>query len=535
MKRFLSLFIALILVFSMFAVTAVAFAEDTVTPGEDVTPGGDTEDEAARKIEFAASEFKSYVFDGYSSTIEMSKTFMLDGKINIPDGEGTKEVVWYQNQEILHKIFPEINYIELKDEDFDENEEATLTLTYSGLPEASGEEAGAAEDETKVKKYHATEHVTLDKTPTQEGKIFDGWEIKFDGRASEYENYRFAEGFTFNMPKANVEIIAHWIDKAEEGAEQQKTVDLYANDVIYVLYNSSDSRESMDKWERCLVTKTFSVTTDGWWEFRFAVGDGIRLAETDHVFDWDKDILATTYDNVQKQITEKEKSGGKFTKAEEAELLKEDYTLRCRTEDTTNPEIKLSSTMENKQTEGLTAGTTYSISTALDIEDASSTTVTYVVYKKVGDVEGAENGWLLIYDSKTGTVTEGYEDNISTSGVITPLEEDITGEDVYKIVYTAVDRYGNHGVKAGDETKAEYHPEMLLKVKAKVVEPGTSNPIEAWKIVLYVIAGLSAVGIVVLLCIKPKQADATDARYNASANETAEGGTDGEQGNSTQE
>ena len=50
---------------------------------------------------------------------------------------------------------------------------------------------------------------------------------------------------------------------------------------------------------------------------------------------------------------------------------------------------------------------------------------------------------------------------------------------------------------------------------AKGRESCANSKAEAWKIVLYVIAGLSALGIIVLLCIKPKEQKA-DARYNVA-------------------
>lgn len=287
------------------------------------------------------------------------------------------------------------------------------------------------------------------------------------------------------------------------------------NDVFYVLYCSpSDAPQAdMKDWSHCVATGTFSVTTDGYWLFRFAVVDGAKASEKNYTFDW-ADVLATSYDNVQNAIDDDDDA----TDPDDEENL----TLVSSASDTTNPVVSLSSSMETKQQDGLTVGTNYSISTSLNIEDCSSTTVTYVVYKKVGaGVEGADNeGWLQIYDSSktvsSERVTEGFEDNISTSGVITPLEEDVTGEYVYKIVYTVKDSAGYYGV---DDDGELFNPVLMLKVNAKEVT-SEEKAIEAWKIVLYVIAGLSAVGIVVLLCIRPKQQKA-DARYNASVTEAS--------------
>lgn len=270
-------------------------------------------------------------------------------------------------------------------------------------------------------------------------------------------------------------------EENEEGEEEVVT----PNDKIYVEYcrPSDDPRDS--EWQTCAVTSTFSMTTAGDWYFRYAVVDGAKASEKSYTFD-------------------------------SADVLARSVAFNRNAKDTTNPVIELSNSMKDKHNAGLTSGTNYTVPTSLTVTDSSSTKTTYVVYKHVGSsVEGAENGWILIYDSKTSTVTEGYEDSISTTGTIKPTDDDVIGDFMYKIVYSVVDAYGNYGVKtAGDEN--EYHPELLLKVSFAPTEDTTN--VEAWKIVLYVIAGISAIGIAVLLCIKPKTEKA-DGRYNASATE----------------
>ena len=515
MKRFLSLFIALILAFSMFAVTAIAFAEDN--------EGGNTDDNesvATHEVSFDAAKFKSYVYENQIKVIEMSKTFMLDGKISIGDDE---EVVWYKNYKILHEIFPGINYIELKDEDFEEKDSSgengspeALLLYILDLPD--GVENADEIKAPDAKLYYVTQHVSLAKAPEVSGYLFAGWSIEYDGMPDEYKDNLFAADYKFNMPNVQVRATANWVKVAGEGEEQQPLPKTYANDQIYVLYTSSDSKEEMDKWDRCLVSNTFSVTTAGPWAFRFAVADGIKVSEKDHTFDWEDDILVTTFSNVLDEIEKGEMS--------EQQLLEIDYTLRCTAEDTTNPEVKLSTSMKNKVSEGLTVGTTYSISTALDIEDASSTTVYYVVYKFV------DGAWKQIFDSKKSEVAEGYEENISKSGVITPLASDVKSDKtaVYKIEYTVVDAYGYKGIHVDKDVEGDLPelPTMLLHVNAQPVAPKKMTALDAWKIVLYVIAGLSAIGIVVLLFIKPKQETAVDARYSASSEES-NGEVEGEQ------
>ncbi|MCX4286467.1 MAG: hypothetical protein OSJ68_04125 [Clostridia bacterium] len=246
-------------------------------------------------------------------------------------------------------------------------------------------------------------------------------------------------------------------------------------DKIYIEYRTPSEDPREEKWgDAKLVTSTFSVNTSGWWTFRYLIKD-----------------------------------------KNDKELARSSSFVRYA-EDLTNPVVDLSDSMKNKAKDGLTSGITYSISTSLSITDSSSTTVTYIVEKLVKGV------WTKIYDSESKEVTKGYENNISTSGVITPVDNDINKDKtpVYKITYTVVDSYGYEGVSSG-ENQVEFHPELLLFVNAPEGTEKQAQKIEAWKIVLYVIAGLSAVGIVVLLCIKPKQATeiGTKVNYNKDSDE----------------
>lgn len=166
--------------------------------------------------------------------------------------------------------------------------------------------------------------------------------------------------------------------------------------------------------------------------------------------------------------------------------------------DTTHPVISLSTVQTDKVTAGLTAGVAYTPSTSLNIKDASSTTVTYVI--NVIDANGTST---LVYSSKDKKVTEGYENVISTAGAITPSAQDI-GNVKYQIVYSVVDAYGYYGI-ADEKMTDEAHPTMLLSVVANKQTEEHQEKIATWKLVLYVIAGACLVGIVVLLFIKPKQ------------------------------
>lgn len=507
MKKFLSILIALALLISMFSLTALAFAEDVV--------GDSAEENKHAPVTFNADKFKSEVIEkdgGLDFWVEMDKNFTFENK-------------WWKDAKLVHEIFDGINYRMQPEQNLEDKEqEFTLTIDYGNPDGEDNKYTNATEPDPKT--YKETESVTLPAAPAavteNESPVayFAGWKISLTNEGGELPIYlqggAFAAGAKIAMPDKDITATAVW-KKTQEEADKEVVHD----DVIYVIYvtPSGSYTEDMKNWTSHSLTSSFSLTTQGKWYFRFVVVDGAKASESGYSFDYD-DVLATTYDNVQKLLDENKP---------ESELEAANCTLVYNVKDTTAPEIELSTTQKNKVGEGLTVGTSYSISTSLNINDCSATSsdVTYKVYKKVGtDVEGTDSeGWLLIYDSTTSEVTEGYEKCISTSGTITPLDEDVSDSAVYRIVYTIKDKVsGKYGIKAADndstggtEDEYGYHPIMELKVKQSSSDNKTQKTIEAWKIVLYVIAGLSAVGIVVLLCIKPKQQTA-DGRYSATAN-----------------
>ncbi|MCM1195328.1 MAG: hypothetical protein NC099_01210 [Corallococcus sp.] len=254
-----------------------------------------------------------------------------------------------------------------------------------------------------------------------------------------------------------------YVLESEEGYDDKKS----DNDKIYVEYcTPTQSPNGQKNWQNsALLTSEMTLSSSGSYLFRIVVKDK------------DNETLAVS---------------DSFSRV---------------AEDTKHPVVSLSSSMNTKHDDGLVVGTTYTIVTSLTIEDASNTVVTYVVDKKV-------NGeWVEeIYNSETKEVKKGYEKYISTSGVITPSEDDVisTKENpdyIYRIRYSVVDANGYYGVAAENSTTEE-NPTLTLFVKA-APDDGKKSVLEIWKIVLFVIAGLSAVGIVVLLCIKPKQATET--------------------------
>lgn len=239
-------------------------------------------------------------------------------------------------------------------------------------------------------------------------------------------------------------------------SEDEEQSDPYAvaegSDKISVEYCSPSKDYKDENWSGATVGKDISVSTTGWWNFRYVLkdADGNVLARTSYVSIYFGDEKAPVING-------------------------------------------LSSDMKKVQSEGIKVGGTYTIKTNLSLNDTSSTTVTYVVYKLVNGSWTADP----IYDSTTKVVAEGYEDGISTAGVITMHENDVLKDNtpVYKIVYTVKDSLG-------------YVSDTIdMTIYAKADEDNTVDSTTVWKYVLLGIAALSAVAIVVLLLVKPKQAE----------------------------
>ena len=554
MKRFLSILIALILVLSMFSVTAVAFAEP-VTDGSGQEGEGESPSEA-RKLTFNHEEFKTRVFLPQLKKIVMSEEFMLDGKIK----DGDKDVVWFKSAKFLHLFFDGINYIELMDEAKDESGDGWqnstpfhLTYDYAlgdlDIKGGEDEDESALPEEPEVAQYHETEHVKLDDAPEIEGYKFTGWTVYWENcdivEFTKFNN--FPAEFVFNMPAADVKVTANWqkleVAEKDEDADAEEGEDgeveyvdvkvtFYANDKIFVLYCGPDGdyNSDMDKWDYCSVDSTFNLDDEGEWYFRFAVVDGEKASDSGYSFNYD-DVIATTYDNFLEHLDDPEYS--------DEQLLEIDYTLKLTADDRLHPVVKKSSTANDKEADGLTAGVKFlvSASSLLTVDDTSGWKATFEILKREGiDASGNPN-WVSIYDSVTQEITEGYEECIEVSGssvYIVPSKSDVAVYTVYKIVFSVKDDFGFYGVSEIEGAEGEYKPEIELKVVLPEQDPGLTA-VEAWKIVLYVVAGLSAVGIVVLLFIKPKQQKVEDGRYSANAEDNGEANGNEEDSNTPQE
>ena len=494
-KKFLSLTIALMLLVSSFAFTAVAFA------------AGDGET-AARTLTYNKAAFIDAMErldpDNLLYKFEMSETFMLSNN-------------WLKDEELVKTIFgDQIRYHLLPDENEnieDQEEEFTLTYVY-------GEEAD--KKSPSPEKHKESQHITLPKALKAksvkaadtdgeqegdgEGDVFVpeflGWIVSYtvDQQPQVVENYRAEDKFA--MPAADVTVTAKWSSEDDDEFEFTYPV----NDVIYVLYTEpTDGTKNDDDWNNCPVTDTLRMQDVGEWWFKYVVVDGEKASQSGYKFD--KDDILPMIDSEGKEALP--------------------FVFQRYTADTLNPVVEISDSMQEKQKAGLVAGkgTQIGSSSCLVITDNSNavTTTTFKVYKKVGNVEGAVGGWLLVYDSETKDVTKGYENCISNDGVnctITPLQTDVSTEPVYRVVFTVKDNEGFFGVAKEGDTE-EYNPTLEFSVKLSDDDAKGKAKVEAWKIVLFVIAGLSAAGIVVVLCIKPKQTVKADARYNSTGDADA--------------
>lgn len=237
--------------------------------------------------------------------------------------------------------------------------------------------------------------------------------------------------------------------------------------------------------------ETIDVNSVGWWSFRFVVvrphatveNAGETNEKTTYSVDYTKDIVA---------------------KSDLVSLYAQDVD---------NPIITLNQTRYDDYTKkGITVGTRYSVPTTLLFtmtDDGKGTSSSYIsVYYVIEKM--IDGNWTAIYDSSKDTkvLDDKYSDFVSASGILAGNDDVSSNSKDYKyrVKYSFKDQYGYTGVDKDGNA-----PEFVLNlyVNAKKATEEEQDTAKVWQIVLYVIAGLAAVGIVVLLCIKPKQEDAT--------------------------
>lgn len=219
---------------------------------------------------------------------------------------------------------------------------------------------------------------------------------------------------------------------------------------VKVLYcNPNSYFHTSDKWDES--DNDISATTYGEWHFRYVI--------------------------VDKAGNESEQSVG---------------ITRTIVHPGTAPEIELTSTQLKVETTGIKAGSTYTIPTPTVTAVGTTASYTYQITKLVGE------DYVVIYDSKTGDITEGYEDFVTTAGSLVPGKNEVATKDeagkvvyLYKLVYTATDNYGYTNTRTVNVMTTKPDAEM--------------SAFDVWETVLIVVASLAAVGIVVLLFVKPKE------------------------------
>lgn len=410
-KKFFSIFIALILTVSLLSATAVAFAEDAV---------------AVTEITLSPE----------SKTVVVGEDTEFEIKATVKPSDATDTKVNFSVKDSVAGIT------------VDENGKVKVSKDV-----AVGEYAVIATANTQTDITKEFKITVRAKLAVNEAAFFEKLDT-VNKQQFVIMSKDFNLGNEWLKKSADVAAVFAGINYKVEGDDGYDKDAKYDVISVETCSPSGDPKEEKD-WTNRSVSSTFSMQTAGWWLFRYVVKD--------------------SEDNV---------------------IARSPVLVRYAV-DNAHPIVALSETLTKTQEDGLTAGTNYSVSTSLTVTDSSSTTTTYKIYRMIN------NEWTEIYDSVSNTVKDEYKDYVTEGGTIKPVEADIKADKtpVYKVVYKVTDSEGYNGVNGEGAT---FEPELLLFVKQAPATDKT-DPVDVWKIVLYVIAGLSAVGIIVLLCVKPKQ------------------------------
>lgn len=238
------------------------------------------------------------------------------------------------------------------------------------------------------------------------------------------------------------------VSTEEGGADSNSLVRLN----IKFEFCPQSSYASNPEWASCDSDSDYSVTSVGQWHFRYVVEDLAGNSVTSEIFT---------------------------------------RTVR----DTTPPTIEFSTSQRNVETSGTPVGKGYSIPAPTVTDDVGSATYYFEIFR-------LESGsFVKIYNSDDSVIEEKYEDILSGSArsiVLTPLDSEVAAMGttspnyIYKVVYHATDTSGF----IAEET-------LHINTTAKDVEPVDSFVV--WKWVLIGISIASAIGIVVVIFIKPKK------------------------------
>ncbi len=472
MKKFLSFVLALTLLVSLFAVT-VAFA-DTEGEGNATTPVVTIDNALLKdKVLAAFPEFKnSIVSDGSRDLLDW---------ISSKDSLSTDEI---------DTIFAGINYRRsidnvkdsaIKREIIDVSDYTTDSVTTDSV--------------VTVKANADGKFVKLD-----DGKWYEA-KLTCSTTSESHEHSNTCYDFVLY-----IECATGCANARHEHVDIDGTTYTVYNDkydkICVEYYTPSQDREGDGT---TVSSGTVKFSTVGMWSFRYVV----KSNDGEDVYGKSDFIHVQIADQTAPQITPTA-----------------DSSASTGTKDEENSNTIYYTKKESAEKTGLTAGTNFSVksySYYYTVEDTSSISYTYVIKKLVN------GAWTEIYNSTDKVVAEGYEDYVTTGGTITPKTEDITGSAVYQIVYTIKDANGYVGVNALPKVEAgktsvksgsyyisskfsEMSLDEMLTLNLAVNEPtktdstDSTSGVSAWKIILYVIAGLSAAGIVVLLVVKPRDA-----------------------------
>lgn len=322
---------------------------------------------------------------------------------------------------------------------------------------------------------------------------------KIDEKVSADDELKVLDSFTISegeitVPdwlgdKTTVESLFNNINFVTEEKDGKTSATDGSDKVLIQYFKPSGDRgaveEASSKANYAKAGDKITVAETGWWSFRFVVvrprvetpAEGEEEAKY-YDIDYTKDIVASS------------------------ELVD------VWAQDTDNPVISAKeSDIEKLIANGLTAGTRKSVSTNIfnTTDNGKNGSSSYITVNYIVEIKTEKGEWIKIYDSTADTkvLDTDYSDRISSSGILATTD-DISKDNTdyrYRVTYTFVDAYGYVGK---DKDGKDYSYELNLLVKAPTSDT-TETKVNVWKIVLYVIAGLSAIGIVVLLCIKPKQ------------------------------
>lgn len=547
MKKIVSLFIALLLCVSVFSVSAVAFAADSdADPNlvgawiekDSTTDDGsrikvtekdfsgtikykETNDDTTTTRSVSVSGKYSFVsgvftptYDSETVTLEVTydatnKTLTFkDTKTNEDESESSTPETLYEKVFTRHEITYSSNEFSALDEvkkvekaqgareDFQFNyawlaDEEKVEKVFGGISYVLkyGNWTASIENDklnlawSNKSELNVTKNATLEKKDTSDSdnKFVGTWEGTLCGKSISLE---FSTTKKVAVKRAGLSLgsVDYTIEddgsvKFTTGTETQNFAVADGSDKVYVQYATPTiDYKDFANWNTVeigtdinIIGTTSSTSRIGWWLFRFVVKDSAGTVLTDN--------------------------SGTEVRSDRIDI---------RFYDNTPPAYRdnngLTSDMISMRDNGLTVDETYTIKYNLRYIDNGTVEANYKVYKW----DTKTNDWttepILV---KGGEVAEGYEDSITAAGVITPHKEDVLPDKkpVYKIVYSLKDDQGYES----DTTTLE-----LFVKEAEEQAPVSST--DVWKIILYVIAGLAAVGIIVVLFIKPKKPETEDVR-----------------------